>query len=43
MLDEEADFRVASGLTKCLQLLSLGVGPLVGGGNPDVEGRGLAG
>lgn len=42
MLNEEPNFRVASGPTKSLQLLSLRVGPLVGGGNPDVEGLGLA-
>ena len=42
-LDEQPGLGVASRLTKHPQLLSLGVGPLVGGGNPDVEGRGLAG
>lgn len=42
MLDEDPDFRVASRLTKHPQLLCLRIGPLVGGGYPDVEGRGLA-
>ena len=36
-LDEEPDLGIAFGLTKCLQLLRLGVSTLVGGGDPDVE------